>query len=92
VTDDIAAFIAAHPPLPGMTAATMINTWEDLASLTDIQIIATDAPDTREHLKGHNAARRQVTAAVRWVQEHHGTEAADSFVAYLSNASSRPAP
>lgn len=93
-TDDLAAFVAAHPPRPGFSADQMIATWEDLSSLADLEAIATDTDDRegRHNLKDAAAFRRQLAAAVRWVQTHHGSEVADAFVTYLGNASSGVSP
>ncbi|WP_445524785.1 hypothetical protein [Streptomyces cyslabdanicus] len=72
---DIAAFIAEHPPRPGFSADQMAATWDHLSSIADGQ---------------DHSARRQLAAAVRWVQKYHGAETADAFVTYLSAASSGP--
>ncbi|MGA5134399.1 hypothetical protein ACPCTO_31860 [Streptomyces olivoreticuli] len=87
-TDDIAAFVAAHPPYPGFPADQMIATWEDLSSLADVEAIATDSQGKRSTLKEAAAFRRQLASAVRWVKKHHGPEVADAFVTYLGTASS----
>lgn len=89
-TDDIAAFVAAHPPRPGFSADRMIAIWEHLSSLADVAAIATDRDDHKERgaLEDAAAFRRQLAAATRWVKTHHGRETADAFVTYLGNASS----
>ncbi|MFE0133334.1 hypothetical protein ACFWY6_17450 [Streptomyces sp. NPDC059037] len=88
--DDIARFVAAHPTHPGFTAARMIDVWEQRISLTDVQAITTDRDERAERsvLEDAAAARRQLVAATRWVQAHHGQEVADAFITYLGNASS----
>jgi hypothetical protein len=88
--DDIAAFVAAHPPRPGFTADRMIDVWDHLGSIAEVEAIATDAADreTRGALKEAAAFRRQLAAAARWVKTHHGPEVADAFVTYLGDASS----
>lgn len=89
---DLAAFVAANPPRPGFTAARMIDAWEDLASLADVQAIATDDRGERSAVEDGAATHRQLAAAVRWVQAHHGREVADAFVTYLGDASSGRGP
>ena len=88
--DDITSFVAAHPPRPGFTADRMIDAWEHLASIAEVEAITTDAADraTRGTLKDAAAFRRQLAAAVRWVKTHHGPEVADAFVTYLGDAAS----
>lgn len=88
--DDITAFVAAHPPRPGFTADRMIDVWEHLGSIMEVEAIATDTDDreTRGALKDAVAFRRQLAAAVRWVNKHHGPEVADAFVTYLGDAAS----
>ncbi|MYR28614.1 MULTISPECIES: hypothetical protein [unclassified Streptomyces] len=88
-TDAITAFVAAHPPQPGLSADHLVAIWDDLSSLADVDAIATDAsnPAARVALEDAAAFRRQLAAAVRWVQAHHGDAVADSFVTYLGNAS-----
>ncbi|WP_282795087.1 hypothetical protein [Streptomyces sp. CC224B] len=90
MADDITAFIAAHPPRSGFSAAQMINVWEHLASLADVEAIATEDPVLRDATQDKAASRRQLVAAVRWVQAqaHHGDEPADAFVTYLGDTSS----
>lgn len=89
-SDDIAAFVAAHPPHTGFSADQMIGIWDHLTSIADAEAIATDAEERvrRARLEEMAAFRRQLAAAVRWVKAHHGDEVADSFVTYLGNASS----
>ncbi|MEU3978432.1 hypothetical protein [Streptomyces bacillaris] len=89
MTDAIAAFLAAHPPRPGFSADHMVAIWDDLSSMADVEAIATEPDDrqTRTSLEDAAAYRRQLAAAVRWVQAHHGDDVANSFVTYLSNAS-----
>lgn len=90
MTDGIAAFVAAHPPRPGFTADRMIDAWDDLASIAEVEAIATDAEDPGERavLQDMTSSRRQLAAAVRWVKAHHGDAVADAFVTYLGNAPS----
>ncbi|MEW2066671.1 hypothetical protein [Streptomyces sp. NPDC007346] len=90
-TEDIAAFVAAHPPHPGFSADQIADVWDELSSVADVEVIATDTSDreTRSTLEHAAAYRRQLAAAVRWVKAHHGDEVANSFVTYLGNASSR---
>ncbi|MEU0991245.1 hypothetical protein [Streptomyces sp. NPDC005953] len=76
---DLAQFVAAHPARPGLGATVMIATWEQLSSLPAADVAGQEA-----------TFRRQLAAAVRWVQDHHGTEVADAFVTYLGTASSSP--
>ncbi|WP_030574478.1 hypothetical protein [Streptomyces aureocirculatus] len=90
MTDDIAAFVAAHPPHPGFSADQMIATWDSLASLTEVAAIATEVNEARSTLQDETACRRQLSAAVRWVKEHHGDQVADAFVTYLGATSSKP--
>ncbi|MYV63272.1 hypothetical protein GTW37_32770 [Streptomyces sp. SID4931] len=44
-TDSIAAFVAAHPPRPGLSADHLVAIWDDLSSLADVEAIATDTGD-----------------------------------------------
>lgn len=90
MTDDIAAFVAAHPPRPGFTADRMLDVSTHPGSLAEVEAIATDAEDRGERavLQDMASSHRQLAAAVRWVQTYHGTEVADAFVTYLGNAAS----
>lgn len=47
-TDDINAFVAAHPTHPGFTADRMIDVREGIASIAEVEAIATDAEDPGE--------------------------------------------
>ncbi|MFF8437505.1 MULTISPECIES: hypothetical protein [Streptomyces] len=89
--DPIAAFVAAHPPRPGLSAEHLVAILADLSSTADLEAIATGPNEqkTRANLENLAAYRRQVAAAVRWVQAHHGDEVANAFVTYLGNASTR---
>ncbi|MEU0991921.1 hypothetical protein [Streptomyces sp. NPDC005953] len=81
---DIDAFVRAHPARVGLGATVMISTWEQLSSLPAAAVAGQEA-----------VHRRQLAAAVRWVQEVHGGEVADAFVTYLgtaSAASTKPGP
>lgn len=86
--DDIAAFVAAHPPRAGFSADQMISAWEHLSSLGDFEAILTDDHEARSAVEDAAASRRQLAAAVRWVATHHGPAVADAFVTYLGNAAS----
>jgi hypothetical protein len=70
----LAAFVAEHAPRNRFSAPEMIDTWDHLSTVPAAQGLA--------------PYYRQLAAAVRWVQQHHGQQVAASFVTYLSDAAS----